>query len=120
MQKFELDFFNYAGIDRSVVLYTTPTIYIVDIITSTEIIKHSGRINYQVVINTKPEESELDFYVAIQMRDRDGNIVAETESKQNDLKGHIDIGNAKLWWPYLMHPEPGYLYTMEVQRSFAT
>lgn len=96
------------------VLYTTPKIYIVDIITSTEIIKHNGRIFYQVVINIKPGESELGFYVTIQLRDREGDVVAKTESKQKDLKGQIDIKNVNLWWPYLMHPEPGYLYTMEV------
>lgn len=96
------------------VLYTTPKVHIVDIITRTEIVKHSGQIFYQVVINIKPEESELGFYVTVQLRDRDGDVVAKTESKQKDLKGQIEIENVKLWWPYLMHPEPGYLYTMEV------
>lgn len=99
------------------VLYTTPKINIVDIITRTETVKNSGRINYQVVINIKPQESELGFYVTVQLRDRDENVVAKSESKQKDLKGQIEIENAKLWWPHLMHPEPGYLYTMEVRRA---
>lgn len=36
-------------------------------------------------------------------------------STDEELNGTIDIYNAKLWWPYLMHPEPGYLYTFEVK-----
>lgn len=30
------------------------------------------------------------------------------------FEGAVTINNATLWWPYLMHPEPGYLYTIEV------
>lgn len=114
VQKFALDFFNYAGIDRSVVLYTTPKVHIADVITTTDIIKNIGRVFYQVAINIKANESELDFFITIQIRDRGGDVVAATKSKRNDLKGYIEIENVKLWWPYLMHPEPGYLYTMEV------
>lgn len=112
VQTFPLDFFNYAGIDRSVVLYTTPKVYIADIITTTDIVKHNGRIFFEVVTNIKVDESELDFYVTIQIRDREGDVVATISQKE--LKGYIGIENVKLWWPYLMHSEAGYLYTMEV------
>lgn len=114
VQTFPLDFFNYAGIDRSVVLYTTPKVYIVDIITNTDVTKQHGRISYEVIMSIKADQSELDFYVTIQIRDRNGDVVTAVKSKRNDLKGSIKIKNANLWWPYLMHPEPGYLYTMEV------
>ncbi|KOB73977.1 Beta-glucuronidase [Operophtera brumata] len=30
-----------------------------------------------------------------------------------DCAGLLEIGNANLWWPYLMHPAPGYLYTFK-------
>lgn len=30
------------------------------------------------------------------------------------ITGRIEITNAKLWWPYLMDEEPGYLYTLRV------
>lgn len=98
-------------------MYTTPKIYIADIITTTNIIEHRGRIFYQVVINNKTDDESdtLDFYVTIQIRDHDGDLVATAKSTQNDLKGYIEIKNVKPWWPYLMHPEPGYLYTMEVR-----
>lgn len=108
MQTYSFDFFNYAGIHRSVVLYTTPTQYIADVITTTNIVDSRGRIFYQVVCN----KTEGNKSVSIQMRDKDGEIVANASS--NDMKGYIEIEDVKPWWPYLMHPEPGYLYTMEV------
>lgn len=115
VQTFSFDFFNYAGIHRSVVLYTTPKVHISDIITTTNIVEQRGRIFYQVITNkTTDTDTDDELYVTINIRDRDGEIVATTKSLQNDLKGYIEIDNVKPWWPYLMHPEPGYLYTMEV------
>lgn len=113
MQTYTFDFFNYAGIHRSVVLHTTPKVHIADIITTTNIIDHRGRIFYQVITN-KTDKSDTDLFVTIQIRDREGEVVATTKSAENDLQGYIEIKNVKPWWPYLMHPEPGYLYTMEV------
>lgn len=118
MQTYTFDFFNYAGIHRSVVLYTTPKIHIADIITTTNIVDQRGRIFYHVLTN-KTDQSDLSLFVTIQIRDRDGEIVATSRSPENDLKGYIEIKNVKPWWPYLMHPEPGYLYTMEVFGNFA-
>lgn len=46
------------------------------------------------------------------MLDKEGKLVAETTS--SDMKGYVEIEDVKPWWPYLMNPEPGYLYTMEV------
>lgn len=46
------------------------------------------------------------------MLDNDSKLVAETTT--NEMKGYVEIEDVKPWWPYLMHPEPGYLYTMEV------
>lgn len=115
VQTYTFDFFNYAGIHRSVVLYTTPNVHISDIITTTNIVEQRGRIFYQVITNkTADRDTDDELYVTIHIRDRGGEIVASTKSLQNDLKGYIEIENVKPWWPYLMHPEPGYLYTMEV------
>lgn len=114
MQTYTFDFFNYAGIHRSVVLYTTPKVHISDIITTTNIVEQRGRIFYQVITNGTDDGTDAELYVTVQIRDRDGEIVATTKSTQNDLRGYIEIENVKPWWPYLMHPEPGYLYTMEV------
>lgn len=118
VQTYTFDFFNYAGIHRSVVLYTTPKVYITDIITTTNITGDSGRIFYEVVTDKNKTENEpevFDLYVTIQIRDREGDVVATAKSPTNDLKGYIEIKDVKPWWPYLMHPNPGYLYTMEVR-----
>lgn len=37
VQRYSFDFYNYAGIHRSVHLYTTPAVYIDDITVSTDI-----------------------------------------------------------------------------------
>lgn len=44
--------------------------------------------------------------------DADGVIVASEMT--TNLQGELSIPNVKPWWPYLMDPEPGYLYTLEV------
>lgn len=31
------------------------------------------------------------------------------------LSGVVKIENVKLWWPYLMNENPGYMYTLEVK-----
>lgn len=43
-----------------------------------------------------------------------GNIVGNKTTHINGTFEYIDIEEANLWWPYLMHPEPGYLYSLEV------
>lgn len=45
--------------------------------------------------------------------DKDGEVRGK-DSKKIDLSGIVEIKNVKRWWPYLMDPEPGYLYTVEV------
>lgn len=113
MQTYTFDFFNYAGIHRSVVLYTTPRVHISDIITTTDIIENRGKIFYQLICNKSGYDGELSAY--IQIRDKEGEVVANaTATSVNDLKGYIEIDDVKPWWPFLMHPEPGYLYTLEV------
>lgn len=42
--------------------------------------------------------------------DKDGRSVA-TSSEQ---AGVLKVADVKLWWPYLMHESPGYLYSLEV------
>ena len=43
VQNVQFDFFNYAGIHRSVQLYTTPSVYISDITVTTDINGDSGK-----------------------------------------------------------------------------
>jgi beta-glucuronidase len=43
VQHYKFDFFNYAGIHRPVVLYTTPRVYIDDISVNTDVNDDTGK-----------------------------------------------------------------------------
>jgi len=58
--------------------------------------------------------STNDTTVSVSLLDRDGNyVIRDVEKYQENLK----VPQAKLWWPYLMDPEPAYLYTLEVRTT---
>ncbi|XP_047533484.1 beta-glucuronidase isoform X2 [Vanessa atalanta] len=103
-QSYTFDFFNYAGIHRSVFLYTTPQAYIDDVIVNTDIQGLTGFVVYNVTYKNTISNTQC----LIQLYDKNGTQVAGA----NDCAGLLELGNANFWWPYLMHPEPGYLYTL--------
>lgn len=109
IQTYTFDFFNYAGIHRSVHLYTTPQQFIEDVSVVTVIDQdgETGVVYYNV-------SSRVNNAVRLTLYDRDGQAVASEVGTPNN-EGTLKVPNAKLWWPYLMDPEPGYLYTMEVE-----
>ncbi|KAJ8974536.1 hypothetical protein NQ317_009103 [Molorchus minor] len=61
-QNYNFDFFNYAGIDRPVLLYTTEDTYINDITVQTAIKDTSGIISYDVVDIFDTDGNLLDRY----------------------------------------------------------
>lgn len=110
-QHYKFDFFNYAGIHRHVMLYTTPSVYIDDISVKTDVHDDTGVIEYSVSVEGG---SVNHTTVSVSLLDRDGNYVIR------DVVGHqehLNVPQAKLWWPYLMDPEPAYLYTLEVRAT---
>ncbi|KAJ9589256.1 hypothetical protein L9F63_017538, partial [Diploptera punctata] len=107
IQKYTFDFFNYAGIHRPVLLYTTPTTYIDDIYVQTDIHEDNGIIKYSITIGNNNENSSN---VLVSVLDRDGNYIIRDV---NATEGELVIPQAKLWWPYLMDPEPAYLYSLQ-------
>lgn len=113
IQQYSFDFFNYAGIHRSVHLYTTPNISIKDIFVNTTVTEERhGLVDFKIELS---EQNITDKYrIKVSIYDRDGNAVGETFTNNNS-QGEILVKNANLWWPYLMHPQPGYLYTIEVK-----
>ncbi|XP_024082283.1 beta-glucuronidase isoform X2 [Cimex lectularius] len=119
VQTYTFDFFNYAGIHRSVVLYTTPANYIQDITIYTEIARSNGLVYFNITFSNPPSQTFLG-HCYINLLDAEGTIVA-TISKDiqntNEYLGKLDVPNAKFWWPYLMDSNPGYLYTFEVKLS---
>lgn len=103
------DFFKYAGIHRSVVLYTTPKDFIDDITVKTSVNGATGTVDYSIDIVSEGTEAQ----VQVTLRDKEGTVVAEGEG----ASGKLEVANAKLWWPYTMVEDiadAGYLYTLEV------
>ena len=91
------DFFNYAGIHRPVVLYTTPQDYIQDVTIRTE---QDGRVFYEIRHSgTAP--------VHVTVLDAEKKPVAEADGSS----GCVTIPAVQLW-----EPKPGvpYLYTLHI------
>ncbi|XP_069689775.1 beta-glucuronidase-like [Periplaneta americana] len=109
IQTYKFDFFNYAGIHRPVVLYTTPSIYIDDISVDTRIHGETGVIEYSVSVEG---HSSGNSTVLVSLVDRDGNYVIRDVAGS---QGELQVPEARLWWPYLMDSDPGYLYTLEIR-----
>ncbi|XP_053474626.1 beta-glucuronidase [Ictalurus furcatus] len=106
VQNTNFDFFNYAGIHRSVLLYTTPKAYIDDITVTTSFSDSTGFVHYNVTPGGSAKPA-----VKVTLMDKDGRCVSTADGTLSVLK----VPEVNLWWPYLMHQNPGYLYSMEVQ-----
>ncbi|XP_075421133.1 beta-glucuronidase-like isoform X2 [Tenrec ecaudatus] len=106
VQKTAFDFFNYAGLHRPVLLYTTPTIYLDDITVTTGMDQDTGLVNYQISV-----QGSQHYQLQTRLLDAQGRVVAQGPGDQ----GQLQVPSAHLWWPYLMHDHPGYLYSLEVR-----
>uniref|UniRef100_A0A452DTW2 Beta-glucuronidase n=1 Tax=Capra hircus TaxID=9925 RepID=A0A452DTW2_CAPHI len=111
VQNTKFDFFNYAGLHRSVVLYTTPTTYIDDITVTTDVDQDIGWVNYRIVVQSS-DHLQLD----VCLLDEEGKVLA----KGAGVQGQLQVPSAHLWWPYLMHEHPAYLYSLEVKMMAQT
>nr|XP_020456270.1 beta-glucuronidase isoform X2 [Monopterus albus] len=106
VQNIYFDFFNYAGIHRPVLLYTTPKAYVDDITVVTDFLDNIGLVSYKVSV-----QGAATATVKVTLMDKEGHCVASSSEPSGVLK----VVDVKLWWPYLMHENPGYLYSMEVR-----
>jgi beta-glucuronidase len=101
------DFFNYAGIHRSVFLYALPLDHINDITVVTSLKDSStGVITYTVTHSEKSSNTEC----SVDVLDKKGVKVSSSKG----LTGSITISNATLWWPFTTNSNPGYQYTLKV------
>ncbi len=94
----QFDFFNYAGIHRSVALYTTETSYIRDIEIIPSYENHDGYIDYHIEVTDKKLPVEINVFDQNQ-------LIAKSSSHQ----GRIHIPSVKLW-----HPNHPFLYDIHV------
>jgi beta-glucuronidase len=93
------DFFNYAGIQRPVKLYTTPSTYIRDITMTTEVDGQNAQVGYII-------DTEGDAEVRVSIQDETGETVASSTG----ATGQLTIKDVHLWQP--LH---AYLYTCVVE-----
>lgn len=96
VQKYWHDFFNYAGLARSVKLYTVPKKSVRDVTVTTEIDGSSGVVNYTV---------EAEGTVEVDLFDK-GTVVVSGSGSSGSLK----VPNAKLW-----KPRNAYLYSLQIR-----
>ena len=96
-QKYLHDFFNYAGIHRSVWLTAQPQTAINDVSVVTELDGATGIVNYAV---------QADGDVAVSLHDADGSTVAEAEG----ATGKLTVDDVKKW-----EVGRGHLYELRVR-----
>ena len=100
-QRYFHDFFNYAGLHRSVWLYTTPQPHVTDITVVTDLAGTSGTVRYQVETDGA---DGLDVRVAL--RDAAGAEVARAAGSAGELR----VEDVHPW-----RPGDGYLYELTVE-----
>ncbi|XP_054610990.1 beta-glucuronidase isoform X2 [Dunckerocampus dactyliophorus] len=106
VQNINFDFFNYAGIHRAVLLYTTPKAHVDDITVVTDFLDSTGLVKYKVSV-----QNAAGAPLQVTLTDKDAHTVASSTEPSGVLK----VTDVKLWWPYLMHENPAYLYSLEVR-----
>jgi beta-glucuronidase len=94
------DFFNYAGLHRTVWLYTTPRSYVADVTVVTGLDGSTGTVRYQV----ETGGGEVD--VAVALRDAEGGEVA----RATGATGELTVEDVRPW-----QPGEGYLYDLRVE-----
>ncbi|KFD62239.1 hypothetical protein M514_10502 [Trichuris suis] len=110
VQVLNFDFFNYAGIHRSVVLYSVPIDYVKDVIVTAECDKDGkGFLNYSVLANANRLRN-YKVNVAVELRTMDDVLIF----RQNGLQNSKIIPEVKIWWPYGMSDKPAYLYKFTI------
>lgn len=108
-QLYNFDFFNYAGIHRPVVLYTSPRTFIEDVsVTTVSVDCSNATLNYSVNV----EGPQADKHsVQVKVYDAKNLLVALSKGSA----GQIKVPNVNLWWPRGMNQSIGYLYTIKVE-----
>ncbi|MGP4039551.1 beta-glucuronidase [Gracilibacillus sp. D59] len=96
------DFFNYAGLQRPVKIYSTPHNYIDDVVIVPDVDLQKGQANVNVSIKT----GGLFDEVRVTIKDEDGNEVAQATGTQTSVM----INDIKLWQPL-----NAYLYTAKIE-----
>lgn len=97
-QKYWHDFFNFAGLARSVRLYTIPRAAVQDVTVTTQIDGSTGVVEYTI-------ETSGDGQVQVELLGED-----EVVASSSGHRGVLRVDNAKLW-----RPRKAYLYSLRVR-----
>jgi beta-glucuronidase len=93
------DFYNYAGLARSIWIYSVPAVNVQDVTVTTGFDGSTGKVGYQVVTSTAAD-------VRVTLIDEDGKQVATG----NGANGELTVANVKLW-----QPGAAYLYQLKIE-----
>ncbi|KAH6876391.1 glycoside hydrolase superfamily [Thelonectria olida] len=101
-QHYQHDFFNYAGLARSVWLYCVPDVFVSDVKIVTDVQGDAGIVDFDVTTNIPlgPHGCRITLI------DQKGNSV----SIKQELKGSITIESVHLW-----QPGAAYLYQLRAE-----
>jgi beta-glucuronidase len=97
------DFFNFAGLARSVWIYSLPTVSVDDVTVITDFDGSTGHVKYSVQTSTTAD-------VRTTLIDEDGKEVAKAQGAEATLV----VPNVKLW-----QPGNAYLYKLKVEAVVA-
>jgi beta-glucuronidase len=93
------DFYNYAGLARSVWIYSVPAVNVQDVTVTTDFDGSTGKVNYQVTTSTAAD-------VRVTLIDEEGKQVATG----NGANGELTVAEVKLW-----QPSAAYLYQLKIE-----
>jgi beta-glucuronidase len=99
-QRYYHDFFNYAGLHRSVWLSSTPSVRIDDVTVVTDLDGSTGVVRYRVDVTGGSADTR------VVLRDADGEVVAVGAGAEGELR----VDDAELWGP-----GRGYLHELTVE-----
>jgi beta-glucuronidase len=100
-QRLLFDFFNYAGLNRAVWLYTTPASYVDDVTVGTGLDGSTGTLRYKI-----ETAGERDGEVRVALRDAEGMEV----TRATGGSGELTVEDVHRW-----RPGEGYLYELTVE-----
>ncbi|KXJ11682.1 Beta-glucuronidase [Exaiptasia diaphana] len=114
-QKYSFDFFNYAGIHRSVILYTTPPVFLSDISIATDYLYDAGIVKFFASVSNTAGHQVYDRGITMlyELLDHNRRLVT-TVGGTGLLEGQLRVTNPSLWWPIGMGYKPAYLYTLQI------
>lgn len=98
-QSYMHDFYNYAGLHRSVWLYSVPATHVDDVTVVTRIDGATGLVDYSVALTGEAG-------VRVALKDEQGVVVATGEGAD----GTLEVPDATLW-----KPGAAYLYSLEIE-----